>query len=63
MTVGENLNEVEKLIVEYAGCKYAVVLFCETSFLHLTLKLMSDSMDILNLIAEHYRDIRCSAQI
>ena len=53
MTTDEDLNEVENLIAEYVGCKYAVVFFC----------VMSDSMNILSLISEHYRDVRYSAQI
>ncbi len=38
-TVGANINEVEKLICEKVGCKYAVALSCGTSALHLAVKL------------------------
>lgn len=31
-TVGENINEVEKSIREYMGCKYAVALSSGTAF-------------------------------
>ena len=34
-TVGENINEVEKSIREYMGCKYAVALSSGTASLHL----------------------------
>ena len=38
-TVGENINEVERLTVEKIGCKYAVGLSCGTAALHLCMKL------------------------
>lgn len=38
-TVGTNLNELEKNICEYVGCKYAVALASGTSALHLAVKL------------------------
>ncbi len=38
-TVGENINEVERLSAEAVGCKYAVALSCGTAALHLALKL------------------------
>lgn len=38
-TVGENINEVEKLTCEYVGCKYAVGLSAGTAALHLAMKL------------------------
>ncbi|MBQ8849445.1 MAG: aminotransferase class I/II-fold pyridoxal phosphate-dependent enzyme [Clostridia bacterium] len=38
-TVGANINEVEKLICEKVGCKYAVALSAGTSALHLAVKL------------------------
>lgn len=38
-TVGENINEVERLACEKVGCKYAVALSCGTSALHLCVKL------------------------
>lgn len=38
-TVGENINEVEKIACEKIGCKNAVALSCGTSALHLAVKL------------------------
>ena len=38
-TVGENINEAERLAVEKVGCKYAVALSCGTAALHLCMKL------------------------
>ncbi len=38
-TIGENINEVERLAAEKIGCKYAVALSCGTAALHLALKL------------------------
>jgi dTDP-4-amino-4,6-dideoxygalactose transaminase len=38
-TVGENINEVERLTCEKVGCKYAVALSCGTAALHLAIKL------------------------
>ncbi|MBQ8166413.1 MAG: aminotransferase class I/II-fold pyridoxal phosphate-dependent enzyme, partial [Lachnospiraceae bacterium] len=38
-TVGENLNQLEKGISEYVGCKGAVALSAGTAALHLALKL------------------------
>ena len=38
-TVGENINEVERLAAEKVGCKYTVALSCGTSALHLAVKL------------------------
>lgn len=38
-TVGENINVIEKLACEKAGCKYAVALSCGTAALHLAVKL------------------------
>ncbi len=38
-TVGENINEVERLAAQKVGCKYAVALSCGTSALHLAVKL------------------------
>ena len=38
-TVGENINEVEKLACKQVGCKYAVALSCGTAALHLAVKL------------------------
>lgn len=38
-TVGENINEAEKLTTQLVGCKYAVALSCGTAALHLAIKL------------------------
>ena len=38
-TVGENINEAERMICQKVGCKYAVGLSCGTSALHLAVKL------------------------
>ncbi len=38
-TVGENINEAERLAAEAVGCKYAVALSCGTAALHLAIKL------------------------
>lgn len=38
-TVGENINEVEKLSKEYVGCQHAVALSSGTAALHLAMKL------------------------
>jgi len=38
-TVGENINEVEKITCEKVGCKYAVALSTGTAALHLAMKL------------------------
>ena len=38
-TVGENINEVERLACETVGCKHAVALATGTSALHLAVKL------------------------
>lgn len=38
-TVGENINEIERMSCEKIGCKYAVALSCGTSALHLAVKL------------------------
>lgn len=38
-TIGENINEIEKITCEKLGCKYAVALSAGTSALHLAVKL------------------------
>lgn len=38
-TVGENINEVERISAEKIGCKYAVALSAGTAALHLCMKL------------------------
>lgn len=39
-TVGKNINEVERMICEKVGCKYAVALSSGTASLHLAMKLV-----------------------
>ena len=43
-TVGANINEVEKQMAEYLGCKYAVGLSCGTASLHLATKLAGEKL-------------------
>ena len=43
-TAGENINEVEKLVAQYAGMKYAVALSCGTASLHLATKLAGEKL-------------------
>lgn len=38
-TVGKNIDEVERIVSEKMGCKYAVALSCGTAALHLAVKL------------------------
>ena len=38
-TVGENINESERIVCEHIGCKYAVALSCGTAALHMAVKL------------------------
>ncbi len=38
-TVGANINEIEKQMADYLGCRYAVALSCGTAALHLATKL------------------------
>ena len=38
-TVGANINELERQIAEYVGCRYAVALSAGTAALHLATKL------------------------
>ena len=38
-TVGENINETERLACEKIGCKYAVALSAGTAALHMAVKL------------------------
>ena len=38
-TIGENINEIERIVAEYVGCKYAVALSAGTAALHMAVKL------------------------
>ncbi len=43
-TVGENINQVEKLLVDYIGVRHAVALSCGTAALHLAIKLAAERL-------------------
>ena len=43
-TVGANINEIEKQIADYIGCKYAVALSAGTAALHLATKLAGEKL-------------------
>lgn len=43
-TVGANINEIEKQIASYVGCKYAVGLSCGTAALHLATRLAGERL-------------------
>lgn len=43
-TVGANINEVERIICEKVGCKYAIALSNGTAALHLAMKLAGEKM-------------------
>lgn len=43
-TVGENVNEIEKLVAGYIGVNYAVALTCGTAALHLAIKLAAEKL-------------------
>ena len=43
-TVGENINEIEKIAAEKAGVKYAVALSCCTAALHLCVKFAGEKL-------------------
>lgn len=43
-TVGANINEVERLVAEKAGCRYAVALSAGTAALHLCAKLAGEAL-------------------
>lgn len=43
-TVGENINEVERMTAEKIGCKYAVGLSSGTAALHLAVKLAGERL-------------------
>lgn len=44
LTVGENIDKLEKLAAEYAGVKYAIALNCGTVALHLAVKLAAERL-------------------
>lgn len=43
-TVGENINEIERLLAENIGVNYAVALSCGTAALHLAVKLAAERL-------------------
>ena len=43
-TVGANINEIEHMIAEKVGCKYAVALSSGTAALHLAVKLCGERL-------------------
>jgi len=43
-TIGENINETERMIADYIGCNYAVALSSGTSALHLAIKLAGEKL-------------------
>lgn len=43
-TVGANINEIEKQVAAYIGCKHAVALSCGTASLHLAIKLAGERL-------------------
>ena len=43
-TIGENINEIEKIVCEKVGCKHAVALSAGTAALHLAMKLAGEQV-------------------
>ena len=43
-TVGENINEVERMVAEHVGRPYALALSCGTAALHLAIKLCGEKL-------------------
>ena len=43
-TIGANINEVERIVCEIVGCKYAVALSAGTAALHLAIKLAGEQV-------------------
>lgn len=44
-TVGVNINELEKMVADYLGMKYAVALSCGTAALHMCMKLAAEQIN------------------
>jgi len=44
-TIGENINELERMAAEYLGMKYAVALSCGTAALHMCMKLAAEQIN------------------
>lgn len=51
-TVGENINQLEKGIQDYVGCKYSVALSAGTAALHLAVKLAGVKQDDIVLCSD-----------
>ncbi len=43
-TIGANINEIEKNIAQYVGCRYAVALSSGTAALHVATKLAGEKL-------------------
>lgn len=43
-TVGKNINEVERILCEKLGCRYAVALSSGTAALHMAVKLAGEAL-------------------
>lgn len=43
-TIGQNIDEIEQLVSEYVGCRYAVALSCGTAALHLAVRLAAERL-------------------
>ena len=43
-TIGANINEIEKSVAQYVGCRYAVALSCGTAALHVATKLAGEKL-------------------
>ena len=43
-TVGENINEIEKIVAQMIGCRYAVALSAGTTALHLAVKISGEKI-------------------
>ena len=56
-TVGKNINEVERLVAERVGVRYAVALSAGTASLHLAMKLAGEAMYGQPEIGKGIRDL------
>ena len=63
-TVGENINECEKLVADKVGCTYAVALSSGTAALHLATKLVRVKPgDVVQLTDRARASLRCKAAL
>lgn len=51
-TVGANINELERLVAEKIGCKYAVALSAGTASLHLVTRLAGEKLYGIHAVHE-----------